>query len=293
VVICVVTGVVASSAPAERRPPPDPSELWRSYPLEQKPATVAKNPTPAAASKQRNPHKSRSAAAKKGNGRPPDALTAAAGAVAALLVLAALALRHKRRRPAAPPPAHAAPVAVSRAAPIAAPHPQRGREPAPQSSPPQPAPEAALPTAAPAERMFEPAPTPVPAARPRNAQRAAARKPVTCQIRWNRRGRTFYAVSVDSNGIEHMLASSPRIEEGGPAPPDEMPEARAALRQLAKDLRDRGWRPLRAKGIDFDERRWYARRFRWPTEGELAQEGGHGDPSAVDEHVSGRSAGER
>jgi hypothetical protein len=31
-------------------------------------------------------------------------------------------------------------------------------------------------------------------------------------------------------------------------------------------VRDLGWRPLRAKGFDFDERRWYARRFRWPTE---------------------------
>jgi hypothetical protein len=97
---------------------------------------------------------------------------------------------------------------------------------------------------------------------------------------------------VDSNGVEHMLASSPRLEEAGPAPPEESPEARAAIRRLAKDLRDRGWRPLRAKGIDFEERRWYARRFRWPTEEELA-EAGQPDAGEVGEHVSGRSAGGR
>jgi hypothetical protein len=133
----------------------------------------------------------------------------------------------------------------------------------------------------------------MPAARARNGQRAAAaRKAMTCQIRWNRRGRSFYAVSVDANGIEHMLASSARLEEAGPAPPDETPEARAALRHLAKELRDRGWRPMRAKGIDFEERRWYARRFRWPTEEELA-EAGHADAGEVGEQVSGRSGGGR
>jgi hypothetical protein len=97
---------------------------------------------------------------------------------------------------------------------------------------------------------------------------------------------------VDANGIEHMLASSPRLEDAGPAPPDETREARAAIRQLTKELKDRGWRPLRAKGIDFDERRWYARRFRWPTEEELA-EAGHGDLDELHEHISGRSGGRR
>jgi hypothetical protein len=97
---------------------------------------------------------------------------------------------------------------------------------------------------------------------------------------------------VDATGVEHMLMSSPRLDEAGPAPPDETPEARAALRELAKQLRERGWRPLRAKGIDFDERRWYARRFRWPTEEELA-EAGHADAHEIDEEVSGRWAGGR
>jgi hypothetical protein len=46
------SGIVGSSA--ERPSQPDPSELWRSYPLEQKPATVAKSPAVSTASKQRN-----------------------------------------------------------------------------------------------------------------------------------------------------------------------------------------------------------------------------------------------
>jgi hypothetical protein len=29
-------------------------------------------------------------------------------------------------------------------------------------------------------------------------------------------------------------------------------------------LRERGWKPLRAKGKDFDEPQWYARRFKQP-----------------------------
>jgi MYXO-CTERM domain-containing protein len=263
VVICALAGVAASSAFADRRPQPDPSELWRAYPLEQKPATVAKSPS-ATSAKQRGAQKPASSPANEGSDRPPRALIAAIGAAAALLAVALIALRRRRRRPAAP--------ALPRAAPHAA------LFPAPPVAP----------------RLIEPAaPGPAPAARPGNGQRAAAaRKAVTCQVRWNRRGRSFYAVLVDADGIEHMLMRSPRLDEAGPAPPDETPEARAALRQLAKQLRERGWRPLRAKGIDFDERRWYARRFRWPTEEELA-EAGRADVREIDEEVSGRWAGGR
>ena len=133
-------------------------------------------------------------------------------------------------------------------------------------------------------------PPPTPAARARNGQRAAAaRKATTCQIRWNRRGRSFYAVSVDADGIEHMLASSARLEEARRAPPDETPEARAALRKLAKDLRERGWRPLRARGVDFGERQWYARRFRWPTEAETQR--GVADGDAPDREGAGHPGG--
>jgi hypothetical protein len=77
-------------------------------------------------------------------------------------------------------------------------------------------------------------------------------------------------VTTDARGGERRLAES-RAFTPGDAPPESSREAQAALRQLAKVLRDRGWRPLRAKGFDFDERRWYARRFRWPTEAEQEQ----------------------
>jgi hypothetical protein len=254
VVVCAVTGIAVGSAPADRRRQPDPSELWRAYSLEQKPTTVAESPgaTPAG---QRSARKSPSSSASEGSDRPPSAVLAAIGAAAALLAMAVIALRRKRRRPAAPAHSRAAP----RAAPLAA---HTGRV---ATAAAQPAAEPAL-------------PSPAPAARPRNGQRAAAtRKAMTCQIRWNRRGRSFYGVSVDADGIEHMLASSARLEEAGPAPPDETPEARAALRKLAKDLRGRGWRRLRARGVDFGERQWYARRFRWPTEAETQRGVANGD----------------
>ncbi|HMI68455.1 MAG TPA: hypothetical protein VK510_00585, partial [Solirubrobacteraceae bacterium] len=48
-------------------------------------------------------------------------------------------------------------------------------------------------------------------------------------------------------------------------PDEDSREARTAVRVLAKELRDKGWRPMRAKGDDFDEQRWYARRFRFPV----------------------------
>jgi hypothetical protein len=93
-----------------------------------------------------------------------------------------------------------------------------------------------------------------------------ARRGPICQVRWSAPGTCFYAATTDVNGVEHRLAWSPPIEWREPGPPDEdSREARAALRVLAKDLRDKGWRPMRAKGDDFDEQRWYARRFRFPV----------------------------
>jgi MYXO-CTERM domain-containing protein len=274
VVVCAATGIAAASALADRRPQPDPSELWRAYPLEQKPTTVAKSPSATPAG-QRTAQKPPSSSANEGSDRPPRAVIAAVGAAAALLAMAVIALRRKRRRPAAPAPSRAAPRAAPLPAAPAAAHTVR------------------VATAA-TQPAVEPAPpSPAPTARPRNGHRAAAvRKAMTCQIRWNRRGRSFYAVAIDANGIEHMLASSARLEEAGQAPPEETPEARAALRQLAKELRDRGWRPLRAKGIDFEERRWYARRFRWPAEEELA-EAARADDGGAEHEVTGRTRGSR
>jgi hypothetical protein len=107
-----------------------------------------------------------------------------------------------------------------------------------------------------------------PTARPRPAPRTAATQngPV-CQIRWSRRGGFFIAVTTEADGSERGIARSPRFDWDRPTPPEPEQEPEAALRVLSKELRDKGWRPLRAKGFDFDQRRWYARRFKLPTEG--------------------------
>jgi hypothetical protein len=70
-------------------------------------------------------------------------------------------------------------------------------------------------------------------------------------------------MTTDDDGVDHTIATSPRVEWRAPTPPEQSPEAEAALRRLAKTLRDNGWRPMRAKGKDFDEPQWYARRFRY------------------------------
>jgi hypothetical protein len=89
---------------------------------------------------------------------------------------------------------------------------------------------------------------------------------LVCQVRWvpGRRGSSFCAAMTDTDGIERALAWSPRFDWRGPSPPEQTAEAQAALRELAKELRTSGWTPLRAKGTDLDERRWYARRFQRP-----------------------------
>jgi hypothetical protein len=117
-----------------------------------------------------------------------------------------------------------------------------------------------------------------------NGRSASARRGPICQVRWSQPGTCFYAVTTDADGVEHRLAWSPPIEWREPGPPDEdSREARAALRVLSKDLRDKGWRPMRAKGDDFDETRWYARRFRYAVaEGDDdAAPWQHGPPAAA------------
>jgi hypothetical protein len=83
-------------------------------------------------------------------------------------------------------------------------------------------------------------------------------------------------VTIDADGVDRTVATSRRVEWRGATPPEESPETRAALRQLSKILRDSGWRPMRAKGRDFNEERWYARRFR-----HVATEAIADDPGAV------------
>jgi hypothetical protein len=228
VVVCVVGFVGASAAPAQQGTTENPEELWRAYPLEQTPTT--KSPPPAS---ERDTRPASSAPGSDGSDRQwilPAAVVA--GAAAGILV----ALMLYRRLSTAPRSARSRNVDV-----------------APPTPPPAVPPSGA-------ERPAQPA-------RPSTGDRSpAAGKAPVCQVRWSRRGACFFAVVSDADGAERQLARSPRVEWRGPSPPEESPEAQAALRQLAKQLRDKGWRPLRAKGIDFDERQWNARRFRRPTE---------------------------
>jgi len=252
-VLCLVgAAVVPGAAQADRRPAQEPEELWRAYPLEQTPTTSA----PAPASPARTGGNPAPSTTDTSTSDPPWLLLAAIAAASALLAGTVWTLR-RRRRPAVVPGA---------------------------TRPTVPGP--ILPPAiAPLMRT-----TPTAAARV-NGRLAGRFKGPVCQIRWSRRGRWFYAVRIDPDGAEHRIGRSPRVDCDEPAPPGETPEARAALRQLVKDLRQGGWRPLRARGIDFEERRWYARRFRWPTEAEVLA----GDPDASDrrQEVGGRPGGER
>jgi hypothetical protein len=86
-------------------------------------------------------------------------------------------------------------------------------------------------------------------------------------------GSCFSAVTTNADGVDRTIATSPRVEWRAPTPPEQSPEAQAALRRLSKTLRDNGWRPMRAKGKDFNEPQWYARRFRYreaPAEADLS-----------------------
>jgi hypothetical protein len=265
VLITLACGVAASGAGADRRPSPNADELWRSYPLEQKPTTTA--PAPAAAA----PRRASTPAQEAGDSGPPWAVLAVVAAAAGLLTFV-VARRRRRavgadfaaggpspRRPGAPSDERQIPAPAR--APLAAP-PGAARARA-----------AATPVASRPARGQLPA-----AARPQAARGAANGLPRTassgtvCQIRWSRRARRFLAVIVDAEGTRKRLARSPVVDWAHPGPPEETPEAQAALRQLVKDVRARGWRPLRARGLDFDERQWYARRFRRPTEAELQPE---------------------
>ena len=205
-----------------------PQELWKAYPLEQRPATQA--PPPA---------EQRPVAVSTDEGSSASPLwwlvAAVAGGSLALVVVASRNVRRSRPQPS---------VAV------------------PASWPP-------------------PAP-PEPTAKP-----ARSAGPV-CQVRWSPTGGCFVAFTTDPNGTERRVARSPQVGASRSEPPEQEPEFEAALKVLSKQLRDLGWRPLRARGLDFDERRWYARRFRWPTEAE--QRGGaKTPPELAGEHVGMRA----
>jgi LPXTG-motif cell wall-anchored protein len=268
--ITLACGLAASGAVADRRPQPNADELWRSYPLEQKPTTTA--PAPAAAAPR---GASTPAADDAGDSGPPWAVLAAIAAAAGLLAF--VAARRRRRAAPATDPAAGGPSPPWLDGPSAArqtPAPPRAAVGPPGGA--RAAAAAAAPVASRPARGQAPA-----AARPQaargpalaaNGLRRTASSGTVCQIRWSRRARRFFAVTVDAEGAEKRLGRSPVVDWAHAGPPEETPEAQAALRQVVKDLRARGWRPLRAPGLDFDERQWYARRFRRPTEAELEPE---------------------
>jgi hypothetical protein len=291
VIACAVGTVGTSGAAGDQSTTPNPEELWRVFPLEQ--TATGGGGTPARPPTSRPSSGAPSSIAEAPGTEPPWLALAAVAAVGGVLVLLALALRRSRvsvprgvrttgnaetaarsRSHQQPPAAAAVPVTAGRPPPRAehqsdldATRPSAPTKSA-RGAPAQPADSShgALPhgddlldVAALPGRRFERSAD----AAKREKGRTGARQGPVCQIRWGRRGSRFYAVTVDADGIEHKFARSPRFEWRGPSPPEQIPEAQAALRQLAKELRSRGWRPLRAKGKDFNEQQWYARRFRW------------------------------
>jgi hypothetical protein len=282
VLIALVCALAASSALADRRPQPNADELWRSYPLEQKPTKTA--PAPAAGAPRRGSTPAPAADGGSSDG-PPWALLAAIALASAALV-GVVAARRRRRPAAAHSPAGAPPplwpdwtaaADDTSTAPVGA----RAAAAAATTVASRPAPT----QPSPARR---PPPSGAAAAGP-NGRPPGTRQGPVCQIKWSRRTRRFHAYATDEDGSERRVARSAVIDWDQPGPPEETPEARAAIRRLTKDLRDGGWRPLRARGIDFRERRWYARRFRWPTEAEAEPAG---DGETPDREIAGRPGGE-
>ena len=208
VVACVMA--TAPVALAQQGTTSYPQELWKAYPLQQRPATQA--PAPSA------PRRPAVVSTDQGGGSGSPLWWIVLVAAGATLVLVAVSWERVRRKRSAP----AAPALV-------------------------------VPTT-----WSEPPPKPQP-------ERSARPPDPVCQVRWSPRG-SFYAVTTEADGTERVIARSPSVDAHGPEPPDQEPELEAALKVLSKQVRDLGWRPLRARGVDFDQRRWYARRFRWPTE---------------------------
>ncbi len=247
---CVAVLGLPAAAAAQSTPQP----LWNEFPLEQRPQPTTPKPQPkpaeplAPARADTSRPAPRAAVPEADAGGPWLMLIALAAGGLALLVGLGSVARRRVLAIAARPQRHA-PVEPER---FFVAEPRR-----------RPAPAAPL-------RAREPQATPAPAAA---APRRRPSSGPTCQVRWNRRGSRFSAVRVDADGVEHRIGVSPRIEAPDGALPEQSPEAQRALRALAKDLRADGWRPLRAKGRDFGEVRWYTRRFKLdpPEEAEASR----------------------
>jgi len=245
--MAAIAGSLPSAALGAARSSSDVEELWREYPLEQTPTTEGPAARPSADAAA--PAGGRASAPEDrptaGSGVWTVVLLAAAGVLLLIAVLSLVTSRRKRRRasPSEPPLLGGAAPASERPGVADAAQPRFERDAgAVQREPTAP---------------------------------AANRSGPVCQIRWLAHGRRscFVAFIRDANGAEQRVARSPRVEQLGASPPVETPEAKAALRKLAKELRDDGWKPLRAKGKDYGEQQWYTRRFR-----RLAEPAPTGDP---------------
>jgi hypothetical protein len=241
-----VMGMSPSVARGGAQAGSDVEELWRAYPLEQTPSTPpAERPTATRDAEAGGGASADDDARSSGAGGAPT--VALLGGAAALLLVCALVVvrRDRRTAPRAQPWIPTAPAPAPVPVPVPAPsdtdvvHASRPR--------------------------FE-----RDTARPQREHKGstATRRGPVCQIRWSAHGRRscFEAFVVDEDGVENRVARSPRVERPGSSPPEQTPEAKAALRKLAKELRDDGWKPLRAKGKDYGEQQWYTRRFRRPVE---------------------------
>ena len=282
VVACGLGTMAPPTAPAGSSTAPRPEGLWRAYPLESKPTAGVDTTASRVSSRSTGRPRSSGSREDPARGMGPSWIAIVALAVGGAVMLSILLLRRARLSPrravgasgddevtahdARRQPAAAGAVPYEPDGTAAA-----GRPSSPQAPAATPEPRAAgafghetVADVALPGRRFERGAT---GASREERPGAGARNEPVCQIRWvpGRRGSCFYAAMIDTDGIERALAWSPRFEWRGPSPPEETAEAQAALRQLAKELRTSGWRPLRAKGTDFDEQRWYARRFRQPA----------------------------
>jgi hypothetical protein len=265
---------------------PNPEPLWNAYPLDNGGSSAGaggaksgSTATPARAATTTAQTATTHLSDEAGDG-PPWLLMAAAAGGGALFVVVLLTLQGRRARKREPDLVRAADKWPWLKPSDARAHDRRVerlREATNGAPPREPAFDIAEAIAVP-RRRFEREPEEMAAATTNgtaaapagNSKPAAARRGPICQVRWSPAASCFYAVMTDADGFDERVARSPSFEWHGHEPPDEESrEARAALRVLSKELRDSGWRPMRLKGTDFDEQRWYARRFRGPVaEGE-------------------------
>jgi hypothetical protein len=89
-----------------------------------------------------------------------------------------------------------------------------------------------------------------------------ARKPVSCQVRWECDGEVSWFAAVTTKArARGLVAESDDFEWSGADPPPRCEDAQVALRDLVDELQEAGWRPVRGRGRQDGAPRWYARRF--------------------------------